>query len=217
MKRTKLFLNGVGLAAAVALGFVACANVPTESEPSGGVTGPRFVLELTPGPEYRKSQIAAWVETPGGDFVETIYVTAKAGRGDWLMAPKSGRPEALPVWSHARADDADAATSATPSGTLAHGSPAAARLAAGNYVVWLEINRSFDYNEAYPKSRGVNGQPSVVYRADIQVGSGESETILKPAGTGAPDGSDGEMRPGLAGISTALELLSSAMVSYFPQ
>jgi hypothetical protein len=46
------------------------------------------------------------------------------------------------------------------------------------------------------------------------LGEGPSSAVFRPVGTGAVDGSDGEIRPGLEGITTALELLDSAEISY---
>ncbi len=193
--------------------MMACANVP-EAGPSGGaVSGPRFVLELLPGPEFHKAQIAAWVEDEEGRFLGTLYATERGARGTWIMAPDGGRPEALPVWK-ARSGGADAISSATAKGALAHGSSLAAGLPAGTYTVMLEINRSFDYNDAYPKSLGVNGQPSLVYEAVLRTGGVGNEATFQPIGTGSVDGTDGDVHPGLDGISTALELFSSIRVSY---
>jgi len=210
--------NAVLLSAFALVLPVSCANLskpdgPSEASPA---RGPRFVLDLQPGPEYHKPQVAAWVSTPEGGFLETLYVTAKGGRGRWIFAPRSGRPEALPVWSGARAEGAEVVASATPAGALTHSAEADARFPPGTYVVWLEVNRSFDYNELYPKGSGVGGQPSVVYSAEVQVGAEACEAVFRPVGTGSVDGTDGEIRPGLDSITTALEIFSSLKVAYRP-
>jgi hypothetical protein len=193
------------------------------------VTGRRFELDLVPGPSFNHSmrflvfqvplhpQVACWIETPDGKYLDTIYVTAKGAKRKWFGAPSSGRPEALPVWSHARsqAPSADAVSSATPAGTVRIESPLAAGLPAGTYTVKLEVNSSFDYNERYTKANsGVNGQPSVVYAGRITVGAGEAEGDLAPVGTGSIDGSDGNITPGLDGITTAAQMFQSARVLY---
>ncbi|PKL24789.1 MAG: hypothetical protein CVV47_10180 [Spirochaetae bacterium HGW-Spirochaetae-3] len=194
--------------------LMACANVPAAGPSSGESSGPRFVLEMLPGPEFHKAQIAAWVEDEEGRFLGTLYATTKGARGAWAMAPSDGRPEALPVWYGRREGVADVVSSATAKGATVYGSALASNLPAGTYTVMLEINRSFDYNAAYPKSLGVNGQPSLVYKAALRTGGGKDEALFQPIGTGSVDGADGEIRPGLDGISTALELFSTLRVSF---
>jgi hypothetical protein len=80
-------------------------------QPSYGVTsGPRFVIDLRPGPYYNgtgtsflvfrytvQPQVAVWVEKSNGTYVDTVFVTFKVQSGKWSLAPEAGRPEALPV------------------------------------------------------------------------------------------------------------------------
>jgi hypothetical protein len=104
--------------------------------------------------------------------------------------------------------------SATSSGETRTFSDLASQLPAGVYTVFAEVNRSYDYNQAYPReTSGVSGQPSVVYRGQLNLGEGPQSVDLVPVGTGSPDGSDGVLRPGLAGIDTALDLFSKITVS----
>jgi len=167
-------------------------------------------------------QVAVWVERPDGGFVDTLYVTEVVVSGEFDAAPKRGRPEALPVWSALQAAAArpvDAVSSATTVGAnVVYGSDLATRLPAGTYVVKLETNRSYDWNETFTKKNsGVNGQPSVVYAATIEIGGPAATVSFLPIGTGSVDGSDGRMRGGLDGIDTALGLFSSMSVSYVPE
>jgi len=110
----------------------------------------------------------------------------------------------------------DAVSAPTAAGdTVAYGSDLAARLPAGVYVVKLETNRSYDWNNRYTKQNaGVNGQPSIVYRAELTLGGDRAEAVFQPFGTGSVDGSSGAVRDGLAGIDTALHLFSSLSVAY---
>lgn len=226
-------MNGAGLAAAfilAGLGMAACAGEPAaRPAPKTGVSsGPRIELHLEPGPEYAEDmkvflfsytvwpQVAAWLETPDGRFVDTLYVTELAVTGKYRAAPKAGRPESLPVWSSRKAASAEAVSSPTTVGApVSYASGLAASLPPGRYVVMLETNRSYDWNADYTKKNaGVNGQPSLVYRAELELGAGPSEARFVPIGTGSVDGSDGDIRPGLDGIDTALELFSSMAVRY---
>ncbi|HTP57654.1 MAG TPA: hypothetical protein VMM82_01985, partial [Spirochaetia bacterium] len=103
-------------------------------------------------------------------------------------------------------------------GTFRVESAVSGDLPAGTYVVKLEINASFDYNARYPRSSsGVNGQPSLVYAGTLETGKGESAVDLEPVGTGSIDGSDGSIRPGMEGITTALQMLQSAHILYHDQ
>ena len=220
------------LAAALAffaLSLPACSGSPAAQ--AAADSGPRLELHLVPGKAYSarmgtwpfsyvvQPQVAAWLTTPDGTFVEPLLVTARAAKGSWRMAPAEGRPEALPVFSHLKAAATDGVSAATSKGETLHDAGLGAGLPAGRYLVWLEVNRSYDYNAAYPKaSAGVNGQPSVVYSAEIELGGGAAaEARFEAVGTGSPDGSDGEIREGLAGIDSALDLFSSLTVSCLPR
>jgi hypothetical protein len=222
-----VFRAGLALAATATMA-VGCASGAAGAEAAGGpADGPRFVLELSPGSEYRTTtrwfifevpvypQVAAWVESPAGQYLGTIFVTDKAAKRSWMSAPQAGRPEALPVWSHLAAVGVDAVAAATAAGETRHGSALAGALPAGRYVIKLKTNRSYDYNAAYPAATsGVCGQPSLVYAAEIAVGEGPAEVEFAPIGTGALDGADGQVYPGLAGIDTALRLFASMKVAY---
>ncbi len=214
----------------VSMFAVACSSEP-ENRPApktGIVSGPRLELHLEPGPFYAKDmrmlwirytvwpQVAAWIETPDGRYLDTIYVTELAVTGKYRAAPQKGRPEALPVWTARKSGKVDAVSSPTTVGKdVVYGNNIVSRIPAGPYVVMLETNRSYDWNGTYTKKNaGVNGQPSVVYRAEIDIGSGPREARFEPIGVGSVDGSDGEIRPSLAGIDTALWLFSSMTVRY---
>lgn len=85
----------------------------------------------------------------------------------------------------------------------------------GRYAIMLETNRSYDWNKTYTKKNsGVNGQPSIVYRAELDIGSGSRTAAFEPIGTGSVDGSDARIQLGLQGIDTALQLFSSLQVTY---
>lgn len=180
-----------------------------------------FVFPMKKGP-----QIAAWVETADGRFVQTLFVTRRAGKGDWMGAPKAGRPESLPVFYHAAADrdGMDALSSATPKGAV-EASPGSISLERGaRYLVFVEVNHSFDYNESWPdklpagdpRYSGVNGQPSLVYRAEFTAGPEAATMALSPLGAGSVDGRDGEVRPGTKGLTSALGILSAVGASWKP-
>lgn len=188
-------------------------------------------LRLTP-------QIAIWIESADGRFVDTIYVSRRSAASSWRGAAGIRRPEALPIWSHARGVRApdglfmpdrahplpDAISGATPSGSFTKRWTLPPDLPAGMYRIRVELNASFDYNRAYPdrlpesdpRFSGPNGQPSVLWEAMIQLGPTPSSVALKPVGTGSLRGSDGNVRSGLDGITTAATIASEMSVSYTP-
>ncbi|MBA3395141.1 MAG: hypothetical protein H0T89_21010 [Deltaproteobacteria bacterium] len=88
----------------------------------------------------------------------------------------------------------------------------------GNYTVWLEVAREFDHNATYsiaarPSPANIpwreygepyRGQPSVVYRTPIALGTEAVTTTLDYAGYGDPDGADGNVREPDSTISTGV-------------
>jgi hypothetical protein len=225
------------------LAVLAVGAMSLESEPS-------IVVSVVPGPEYSHKvkfglasmtitpQMAIWIETADGRFVDTIYVTEKSATAKWAAAGGARRPEALPLWSHARgvrADDGlympdkkgrlpDAISGATPTKAFSKTWKVPASLAPGSYRVRVELNSSFDWNEAYPDKlpkadprwSEVNGQPSVVHEATIQLGRGAESVVLEPKGTGSLRGEDGKVTSGLLGLTTALELVEPIKAEYKP-
>lgn len=186
-------------------------------------------VTITPGSRWNKKhgpQHAVWIEKEDGTFVTTLFVTQRAAKRNWLFAPKNGRPESLPVWYRASQNSeakkigtsqTDAISAATPSQKKTY-SKTFQLEAATAYVVKVEVNSSFDYNEYWPKHAkkndqnysGVNGQPSVVYSGVIttQLKSNSPAVIeLQPAGTGSPDGSDGIIHDNLNSLTTALSII----------
>jgi hypothetical protein len=185
-------------------------------------------------------QMVLWSETLDGEFLETVMVTRKLGTDHWSRAPGDdtagdalSRPSAAPVWSHrsgravsagagdevrAGNADLDAVTRATPKrGPALEASIPA--LSAERFYLYLEVNHSTDFNDAYPAngrpgepgySGGPygSGQPSLLYRAYVSLlNPEESDTQFYLIGHGSPDGSDGEVTGKLDGISTALEII----------
>ena len=174
-------------------------------------------------------QLAIWLETEEGTFVETLYVTGRTGEQSWRSAPLDEtpsedirRPEALPVWQHrSLEEELDGRTAATPKGGY--------EIAVGDFEVdrplriYLEVNHSTDFNERYPKEASEDspfysggpwgsGQPSLVYTALLEPGN-EETVIMEPLGHGSPDGSDGQIRRSLEGLTTARSILDRVEVT----
>jgi hypothetical protein len=171
--------------------------------------------------KWKTPQLAVWLEDGDGQYMQTLMVTGSTAEQRWTAAPKEGRPESLPVWyfasGRAAGAEVDAVTGATPEGTVTAESDAVSLYRGREYVLYLEVNTSFDYNEYWPEKvkkgepswSGVNGQPSAVYMARFIAGE-KTAVQFTPAGQGAVDGSTGTITPGNEGLTTALHIIESA-------
>lgn len=173
--------------------------------------------------EKREPQVAVWLEDSAGNFIKTLYITQRAGKKNWIFASKQGRPESLPVYYHSSQnapsasgnktssskEKLDAVTSATPKGGIIFN----AKIEDGKtYIIKVELNNSFDYNDFYTKKNsGVNGQPSVIYTAVIKPDF-SSEIKLELSGTGSLDGKNGRINPNTKHLTTAKNITSLVAV-----
>jgi hypothetical protein len=115
----------------------------------------------------------------------------------------------------------DAVTQATPQGGVQFEItwPIPPDLAPGDYVVWLEVAKAFDYNgtynqTTYPAPPGIaygsygqpyRGQPSVVYSIPFTIGTTETTSSTQAyVGYGDPDGATGTLHTPDATIDTAI-------------
>ena len=184
---------------------------------------------IAPGSEWKGKfppQFALWIQNENGNFSQTIFATKKASNKKWIFAPKDGRPESLPVWYNScktscileSENEIDAVTSATPKGSFEIARKI--QLAEGEkYFVFAEVNKSFDYNEFYPKDAeknaseysGVNGQPSAVYRAEF--GFKNLEAKLELVGTGSLNGKSGSVEDKTETLTTAKNLVEKIVAT----
>lgn len=179
-------------------------------------------------------QVAVWIETMDGQYIDTLYVTGKSANSNF--GSEDGelvrRPEALPYWSFSRGiqeedgyfapsinnADLDGVTGATP---LNDSLIALTAPKMGSYRLMLEVNRSYDFNEYYSKDRfpedatysgsGSSGQPSLIYSVDIDSNS-SGKYLMELIGHGHHSGQDGKLYTDMSGITTAKELLSFIVV-----
>ena len=176
---------------------------------------------------------AVWLEDAEGRFIETLYVTGKAASSDWNAT--KGRPDALPIWGRRALEPQenglflpskenplpDSMTSATPMADTIIPLNPVSDLEPGKYKVYLELNIAFDYNEYWkrklpkrdPAYSGDNGQPSILWEAELNLGDDKKETVmLTPVGMGSPLGTDGLVHQ-MKGINTALEIARTINVT----
>ena len=172
-------------------------------------------------------QIAIWLEDETGKYIETILVTEKSAKSSWGNVR---RPEALPIWSHKRGvkySDGlympdrknplpDTVTGATAKGSFIKTWNVPSSIKDGNYLLKVEVNSSFDFNETYqdklpknhPSYNLVSGQPSLLWEGKVSVGKAYT-TKLKIVGHGHPAGKDGTVSSDLSGIDSALTIINS--------
>ena len=198
------------------LTFLACGFLP--------VCAREITVSVEGGSYWKeKPQFAVWLEDLQGNYISTLYVTKKASKKSWYFSPKEGRPESLPVWYNAsssalkneklpaqKSSAVDAVTSATPKG----GANFKSSITDKNCVIKAEFNISFDYNDFYTKKNsGVNGQPSVVYSAELPENQIE-EIILLFEGSGSLNGSDGKINSNVQNLTTAKEIVKFITVKF---
>lgn len=200
---------------------------------AGGLFAKSFTFSIGAGANYKERsnpQIAVWITDADGKIEKTLYVTQRASKKNWIGKPKNGRPESLPVWYHfannndeslitdlshkgAENESLDAITSATPKGGLFFDVDYDF-IKGKDYYIYAELNNSFDYNDNFTKkSSGVNGQPSVVYKAKINSQS-EGEVKLDFAGTGSVNGSDGDIHDEGDKLTTAKNIVKLIVVKF---
>lgn len=135
-------------------------------------------------------QFAIWLENKKSGECQSVFVTYRAGAGDW--EGKTDVPTALPRWfqifkvdgagKSAKTEEKliSAITGATPKDD--YFSVRAEVKPGSEWICWIEMNLAGDFNEAFPqqdiKSFHVdefsNGQPALLYRSDVTATEGLS-------------------------------------------
>lgn len=169
---------------------------------------------------------AVWVKDEETGDASTLAATQKAAKNQYTGG--QARPEALPVWSQARKtageDDTDAISSATPSGSAATLNVQIPEKFKGRKIIfYIEANTSYDYNGYYSQDAksgdagysGVNGQPSVVWKAEADTSANPSGT-LKPEiiGHGDVSGASGDVDADMSNVTTAASIFGNIEIQY---
>ena len=164
------------------------------SNPEG--KGQQLEITMIRGEGHNHPLMAIWVESPEGEFIQTLYVAESIGKGVFRHGDKSEgfwqpgeiqRPAALPRWSHRRgilnennfylptpaSPVPDAYTCPTPDKSFA----LLTRLdekAEGQLVLFFEINQTWDWNEYWTNNKfpddeeyKTSCQPALVYAATL--------------------------------------------------
>ncbi len=165
---------------------------------------------------------AIWLEEPETGLTKTIFVTNRAGLGDW--EGKTSVPVALPKWfdvNETEQKTQDLLRNKIPEKlTITGATPkpgyfsTRVRVAPGSsWICWIEVNLAGDFNESYPEYDEVKktadefktGQPALVFRAEVEAVYGNS---VKPEITGMSllDSTGNSVIQAPSGISTAYEI-----------
>jgi hypothetical protein len=231
----------------VLLALTACIVFSSPVQAAESSNGRHLSVKVVAGKRYRESawlgispvrvtpQIAIWLEDDNGKFVDTIYVTRKAATAEWGADKSIRRAASLPIWSHRRGvryPDGlylptrekplpDAVTGATPPGSFDQEWTLPQGVKPGAYLIRVEVNNSFDYNESFRKdlsptdpyyNTDYSGQPSLLWEGKVVLGAGHSVANLRPVGHGHAAGKSGEVFKNLDKITDALEILESVTV-----
>jgi hypothetical protein len=136
-------------------------------------------------------QFAIWLENQNKTELKTIFVTRRAGIGDW--EGKTNVPVALPRWfdlfreentpfTIIKDDKYMAVSGATPKAKTF--SVRVEVKPGSRWICWIEMNLAGDYNEAYPEinlstfeeDEFATGQPALLYKAEILAEEGMKYT-----------------------------------------
>ena len=166
-----------------------------------------------------------WAVNKKTGEVRTIYITGKAGTGEWMMADE--RPSSVPVWYGMKKKEAetpvDSITGATPSGEMfTHYWQVPGSMMNARIDIYLEVNVSFDYNDFYreeakegePGYSDVNGQPSLIWMATLETGKKDVAISPKLIGHGHVLGENHEIDRDLSKITTAKTIFQHVDISY---
>lgn len=172
---------------------------------------------------------AIWLEDPLTGTVKTIFVTSRAGLGDW--EGKASVPVALPRWFEINKSENQAMHNSDkkeiPELAITGATPkpgyfdTRVRVAPGSgWICWIEVNLAGDYNENFPEYDEVKktsdeyktGQPALLYKAEIEA---VYENTVRPEILGIvlldPSGKAVTQAP--SGITTASGIFDEIKIS----
>jgi hypothetical protein len=172
---------------------------------------------------------AIWIEDTGTGATQTIFVTNRAGLGDW--EGKADVPDALPKWFEINRNikkapelpgqensETDANTGATPQPgyfTIRVQVPPGSR-----WNCYIEVNLAGDFNEHYrvyneekkTNDEYMTGQPALLYKTEIKAEEGNT-AIPEIIGMSVLDSEGINLVKPLEGITTAADIFDEMEIS----
>lgn len=181
-------------------------------------------------------QVAVWLEDTDGHYLGTLYASKKIATQGWVSAGGNRRKEALPYWCFQRGVVYDDGLYLpTKSQPLVDGMSGATprtdfdvrlknKTGLRHFYVMVEVNHSIDFNDRYSKDKKEgepyfsggsegSGQPSLVYRADVNLDSASTSFDAVLIGHSSADGTDGRLYDDLTGITSALTIVKRITVN----
>ncbi len=213
---------------------------PISSNTTG--TGPELRITFLRGEAHNHPLMAIWAETLDGEYIQTFFVARSIARGVFEHGdPSTGkwmpgeirRPAALPVWSHNRGvKEKDGLYVPTPETAIpdAYSGPTPQKSfvldtrldkpGINKFYVLFEINQTWDWNEywtnnKYPDDEDykTSCQPSLVYRALVDLTDGVKQNSMELIGRGHYSGKDGKIYTDLETMTTAKNITRSIVVT----
>jgi hypothetical protein len=221
---------------------LSCSNshVPLEESPdqfnyNPQGLGPAIEIEMTKGEGHNHPLMAIWVETPDGQFVQTLYVSESIGKGvfqhgdasrGFWQAGEIQRPAALPYWAHKRGiKNKEGLYLPTPTNPIpdAYTGPTPGQSFILNtkldepglekFILFFEINQTWDWNEFWTNNKfpddeeyKTSCQPALVYSANIDLKNPKEAYEMKAVGRSHHSGANGNLYTDLETLTTALHI-----------
>jgi hypothetical protein len=203
--------------------------------------GTSIQIEFEKGVEYYNPLIVFWIEDTLGNYIETVYASQSIATGTFKFGDHDGknwkpgerrRAAALPYWGHKRGIKApdglylptpqsplpDGITGATPSNSFIILTTVNSII--DKFNLFMEINQTWDWNQYWHNNRFPNDddylsscQPALVYAAEININSPNSQFTLHPIGHSHHSGKTGELFKDLTSITTALNIVGKVTVT----
>ena len=173
-------------------------------------------------------QFAIWLEDPSSGELKNVFVTHRVAIGDW--EGKANVPVALPQWfkqfrgkkkpgkESAKSDGPDMViTGATPKDD--YFSIRVEVKPGSEWICWIEMNLAGDFNEAFPEfdreafreDEFSNGQPALLFKADVRASENMVFTPVLSAQSVWEDGV-ATIEPLSEGITTAKEVFDKIQI-----
>ena len=170
-------------------------------------------------------QFAIWLENPSTRELKSVFVTHRAGKGDW--EGKANVPVALPLWTSLFKDRKRQQDNHMPDMAVTGATPKTDYFSirvevppGSEWICWIEMNLAGDYNDAYPEidlktlreDEYGNGQPALIFRADVRCQEGLEFTPVLVSQSTLENGNV-KVGPVSDGVTTARKVFDEILIS----
>lgn len=174
-------------------------------------------------------QFAIWLENPSSRELKTVFVTHRVSQGDW--EGKANVPVALPLWyklfrgnkNEGKAEGRNKRSDLAITGATPKSDYFSIRVEVEpgtEWICWIEMNLAGDFNDSFPEidlktlreDEFSNGQPALLFRADIKASEGLNFTPELVSQTAWLKGVV-DVEPVSDGITTAKDVFDDVRIS----